>query len=107
MSRQLPQLQGGRVVSGDFIRILDLLPGRAEDPIQCDLRVASLSDQIQYEALSYVWGHHSRMILIAGLKFSVTENLYAALKQLRHTSSKRALWADQLCICDRLSLFMP
>ncbi|KAK6078575.1 heterokaryon incompatibility protein [Seiridium cupressi] len=42
-------------IENDQIRILDLLPGEAGDPIRCRIRVANLQDQPQYEALSSVW----------------------------------------------------
>ncbi|KAN0098177.1 hypothetical protein V8E51_013840 [Hyaloscypha variabilis] len=97
-NRQTPRVQGEQLASGDFLRILDLLPGQPDDLIQCELRVTSLGGQVQYEALSYVWRQHSRMIQIAGFTVSITVNLYSAPKHLRHTGSKRALWINQLCI---------
>ncbi|KAH8597929.1 heterokaryon incompatibility protein-domain-containing protein, partial [Bisporella sp. PMI_857] len=86
--------------TGDYIRLLDLLPGEPEDDIRCDVRVVSLADGEPYEALSYVWGDYKdlREINVAGEPISVTRTLYAALQRLRNPKSKRTLWADQLCI---------
>jgi hypothetical protein len=96
----LVELQAARISSGDKIRILDLLPGKEDDRIECEIREVSLSDGIEYEALSYVWGdkRNGRWIRIAGRQFEVTDNLYDALRRLRISNSKRALWVDQLCI---------
>jgi hypothetical protein len=37
------------------IRLLTLLPGE-DSVIDCHLRIAQLTDDVQYEALSYAWG---------------------------------------------------
>jgi len=84
----------------DKIRILDVLPGKEEDDIECDIRVAALGDGVQYEALSYIWGDRvdRKIVRVAGHEIEVTDNLYSALRYLRSSTSKRALWIDQLCI---------
>jgi hypothetical protein len=81
------------------IRILNLLPGKEEADIRCDIRVAALGDGVQYEALSCVWGDSGseKIIRVAGREVEVTNNLYTALRRLRNLGSKRALWVDQLC----------
>lgn len=82
------------------IRILDLFPGTVDDVVQCAIRVVNLDDEIEYTALSYVWGDRSgeKDIYIAGRCVRVTSNLYAALRRLRYLQGQRALWIDQLCI---------
>jgi hypothetical protein len=89
---------------GDQIRLLELLPsaGGLDDAlIGCNLRVVSLSDRPQYEAVSYVWGDPAagRMpVEIAGNVIEVTTNLQVALRHLRLPDAPRTLWIDQLCI---------
>ena len=82
------------------IRILDLLPGNTEDPLECSIRTAALGSDTPYETLSYVWGNQQcgRIVHIAGHDVEVTSNLYAALLRLRDPNTIRALWVDQLCI---------
>ncbi|MCJ1398734.1 hypothetical protein MMC11_001935 [Xylographa trunciseda] len=83
------------------IRVLHLLPAKSSlEDIECELRVVRLVDEPVYEALSYTWGDdsHRRYILVNDQRFSVTSNLWAALRYLRHTSETRCLWVDAICI---------
>ena len=84
------------------IRILHLLPhdGDSDAPIKCNLRVASLDHNPEYEALSYVWGNKGSLvdIQVSDRTVGVTKNLYSALQRLRLTDKTRPLWVDQLCI---------
>lgn len=88
----------------DRTRLLRLMPhpDRTAD-IQCELFEYVLETQggtHLYDALSYVWGDSKSkpFIYIHGCRFEVTENLYAALSQLRNHSIERILWADAICI---------
>lgn len=98
-----PRVQMAAII-GDQIRLLDLLPtdGDVDNaPIRCNLRVVRLSDEPQYEAVSYVWGDSAgvkKPIEIAGTVMEVTSNLEVALRYLRLPSAARTLWIDQLCI---------
>ncbi|KAK8040034.1 hypothetical protein PG993_008445 [Apiospora rasikravindrae] len=82
------------------IRLLDILPGRAGETPSISLRTANLSDEPDYEALSYVWGdvQKTEQILCNGHPVQVTTNLRDALRQLRFPDRPRTLWADALCI---------
>jgi hypothetical protein len=83
------------------IRVLHLLPARLRlDDIECELHVVRLVDNPVYEALSYTWGDesHRRYISVNGQRFSITSNLWSALRYLRHTSETRVLWVDAVCI---------
>lgn len=96
--------------AGD-IRVLGLLPGGSESPIECTLAAQSLAVATEhghnqgYVALSYVpeHGEPSRSIKIhtaggfAGM-FNIMPNLYAAMSQLRHGNNVRYLWIDAICI---------
>lgn len=83
------------------IRLLELHPSVYDDlAIVCQLRPAQCSDS-EYDALSYTWGNNSKHKSISLNKvthFSVTDNLYAALRRLRWTDRPRTLWIDALCI---------
>lgn len=94
------------------IRLVKLLPiPKSSDEagylptIHCSLRKASLEDDPEYNALSYVWGdpRETRPILIDGKPFRVTVNLEAALRQLavdlrQQRRSHTWLWVDAICI---------
>lgn len=93
-------------LADQHIRVLDLLPGSPESEICVRINPVNLNleNPPKYEALSYTWGipasnHHvfvdteqDRQI------FPVTENLYTALKYLRHPILLREIWADAICI---------
>ncbi|KAJ4393771.1 hypothetical protein N0V93_002986 [Gnomoniopsis smithogilvyi] len=83
------------------IRVLTLLPASTcTDPIKCSLSHVSLDDDIQFEALSYVWGPPNPRydIVVDGASFTVTTNLHEALKALRRGKKPRVLWVDAICI---------
>ncbi|KAJ4363884.1 hypothetical protein N0V83_009336 [Neocucurbitaria cava] len=85
------------------LRILELLPGSFEDPLQCRLHVAAIENDPVYDALSYMWGDPSRKgeIILDGEAFPVTESLENALRHVRLRDSIRCLWADAVCINQR------
>ena len=97
-----------RAQEGVQIRLVTLLPGEGSDQIVCTLqhntspppKNSRFKASIPYEALSYVWGppEITRNILLNGKLFSVRDNLWAALSQLRFADRERTLWIDALCI---------
>ncbi|KAH7093468.1 heterokaryon incompatibility protein-domain-containing protein [Paraphoma chrysanthemicola] len=85
------------------IRLLTLSPGEREEPIKCSLSTVSLTAEPNYDALSYVWGKHedqSPTIELDGSKFTVTLNLFSALRHIREPAGKdcMTLWVDAVCI---------
>lgn len=54
----------------------------------------------RYKALSYVWGDASDLqtIKLEDEDFSVTSNLMAALKTVRHPKKAMKFWVDAICI---------
>ncbi|GES59754.1 HET-domain-containing protein [Aspergillus terreus] len=91
--------------AGTTTRMIRLLPQKGKEThIDCELFPYDLSDMSgrkhRYEALSYVWGSgvKSHSIRLNGCEFPVTENLYAALSQLRDGNFERILWVDAICI---------
>ncbi|KAF9872085.1 het domain protein [Colletotrichum karsti] len=94
----------------DSIRILHLLPVEEDDAeIRGELVSTRISDcqdaRNSYITLSYVWGHRMspEPININGEQFSVRQNLFDALQNLRHTNQSIRLWADAICI-DQVNL---
>ena len=81
------------------IRILRLKPGAEDEEIECALVDGPLS-QMDFEALSYVWGVSLLLytIIVNGKPFYVTYNLHSALKELRYADHERLLWVDAVCI---------
>ncbi|KAK4444184.1 HET-domain-containing protein [Podospora aff. communis PSN243] len=91
---------GLQSLSEQQVRLLDLLPGEGAATIACSIRIVSLAEGRPYEALSYVWGDPSDCvpIRVQDRDVKITRNLYAALCQLRSSTTTRTLWIDQLCI---------
>ncbi|PVH78033.1 heterokaryon incompatibility, partial [Cadophora sp. DSE1049] len=56
--------------------------------------------ELDFEALSYVWGTNSSSheIRLNGNIKLIRNNLWSALNQLRHANRPRTLWVDDLCI---------
>ncbi|KAH6612159.1 heterokaryon incompatibility protein-domain-containing protein [Boeremia exigua] len=92
-------------------RLLDLRPGELSDPIVVALKTCIMGQEEgpdpPYEALSYCWGEpdSSSNGLLHVLDEAgstsvayVSHNLFQALLQLRHTTTNRLLWVDQVCI---------
>jgi hypothetical protein len=105
MSQTRPELmeeyQYQPIESPDQLRMLELLPGQDDEPIEVKLSHRPLSDLPLCEALSYEWGSPTRdhEISCEGKTLRVTTNLLAALKRLRPTNSPpRLMWIDALCI---------
>ena len=84
----------------DGIRLLELSPGNDEQPIQCNLKLARVSERPLYSAVSYTWGdpEPSHIIEVNAQSFRVRDNLFQLLSQLRHPEHKQTLWIDALCI---------
>ncbi|KAF7886448.1 hypothetical protein EAF00_010551 [Botryotinia globosa] len=83
------------------IRLLELTKGSPSDPVSCSMKLASLDDaNIEYEALSYVWGTLAGHvpIQVCGESFKATSNLELALRHLRYRDRSRVLWVDAVCI---------
>ena len=82
------------------IRLLTILPGLGEQPIEVQLKVARLVAEEEYETLSYVWGkpEDCGSITLDRTRFTVTINLQQALSALRSATESRRFWIDAICI---------
>ncbi|KAK4443333.1 heterokaryon incompatibility protein-domain-containing protein [Podospora aff. communis PSN243] len=90
--------------SGDAIRILEVMPGAHDSPLICTLHIVTLPRAANsYSALSYAWQidlmpHPPRAIICNGREVQIGENLFDAMKRVRHVTSSQMIWADALCI---------
>jgi hypothetical protein len=89
-----------RLADVNEIRLLHLLPGVGEDLIVCQMLHSRFLDKVHYEALSYMWGTQDspQCIRLNGTVVEVRNNLWQALKHIRHTDTVRIIWVDALCI---------
>jgi hypothetical protein len=88
----------------DSIRLLVLMPGEMDSPIQTYLAEFRLQENPPYEAVSYTWANEdgdcsvSSQIRCDNARLWVTKNCELALRYLRETDSERILWVDAICI---------
>jgi hypothetical protein len=84
----------------DEIRVLDLMPGVGNSEVECKIRHAQLSDNPDYEAVSYCWGDANDICHIHSddCEIQVTRNLYNFLLCYRYTDRTRTVSADAICI---------
>ncbi|MCJ1436914.1 hypothetical protein MMC27_006297 [Xylographa pallens] len=109
------------------IRLLILCRGKGDDKLVCSMTVVPfVGHQLQYTAISHVWGSESaggdiwvrntrplrgirsfRNVVkhvmrykgfLTSYKFPLRQNTYAALKHLRREDQDLLLWVDALCI---------
>ncbi|KAH9204192.1 heterokaryon incompatibility protein-domain-containing protein, partial [Leptodontidium sp. 2 PMI_412] len=83
-----------------FIRLLELYPGRGNNPVEASLKEVPLSSELQYEAVSYCWGDPKDVstIFCNGQQLPVSRRLEVALRNMRYPNTPRILWADAICI---------
>ena len=82
------------------IRLLEILPGSASEPLQGRIVHVKLDQAATFQALSYTWGSPEAhgTVEIDGHPRPVTKNLHAALLHLRHSQDVEVVWVDALCI---------
>lgn len=85
-------------------RILILLPGEGNAPLEGVLAVLDAAFSESYEPISYVWGTPERSynITIRDEKgdgvLGITPSVHSALQRLRYPDRSRHLWVDQVSI---------
>ncbi|KAH7305871.1 heterokaryon incompatibility protein-domain-containing protein [Stachybotrys elegans] len=93
--------QPERLQDEECARYMILQPANTEaDPLVCTLHSAHLNEFPTFETISYVWGTpvKKQPVICNGQDIFVTENLAAALRQVRLPEKPRTLWADSICI---------
>ncbi|KAI2463742.1 heterokaryon incompatibility protein-domain-containing protein [Annulohypoxylon bovei var. microspora] len=83
-----------RPLSGSEIRLISVRPGLPDDPMRCELIYVNLDEDLEYCALSYVWGdpNHTKNIEVNDKLFPVTINLYDALCRFRCIQMEEHGW---------------
>ncbi|KAF2093294.1 HET-domain-containing protein, partial [Rhizodiscina lignyota] len=86
-------------------RLLRLLPGEFDDPVECQLITYELNKAPDYEPISYAWGDLTDTceIICNRLPHFITINLFQALRRFRRMQP-RLLWADNICIDQKSNL---
>jgi hypothetical protein len=100
------QIQGNEFIyepldsTSDQIRLLDIAPGRPGRPVECTLETIRVGDDLEWQALSYVWGETQAnlSINVNGKSVQVADNLFDALHRIRSATARVRLWVDALCI---------
>ena len=83
------------------IRLVELHPGKMEDPLRCSIRTTSLTENPDYEAISYCWGpdHEvDKVVCNDETYLPLNQSLSSALRHFRPDQKPRLLWADAICI---------
>jgi hypothetical protein len=82
------------------IRLVRLLPGIGEVPLEGEISHTTLEAAGQYSAISYVWGPALRPyhLKTSNGEIPLTRSAYSALCRLRDRSISITLWIDALCI---------
>ncbi|KAK6430093.1 hypothetical protein LTR95_013756 [Oleoguttula sp. CCFEE 5521] len=87
------------LLEGHF-RLITILPGTHKDPIQLRIEQFEFATAPPYCALSYVWGDPKprHLVWIGHETLATTENLHAALIEIRSTSAALTIWIDAIGI---------
>ena len=87
------------------VRMLELLPGRGDEPKRCTMCITSLDQNLHYEALSYTWQQTASggdipnyPLFVNDVTAYILPSLSSALQNLRFPHKPRKLWIDYLCI---------
>jgi hypothetical protein len=87
------------------IRLLKIPLGSLDDPIEFELQTVPLTGNVEFSALSYVWGRPepTGTVICNGTKIQVGINLFSALNRLRqrtrHVDERDLmLWVDAISI---------
>ena len=82
------------------MRLLHLLPGPSDGPLQAVLNHIPCSNAGTYQALSYVWGTDKRdeELVTPDGAIPITSSLYRALQAIRQSDTAIMIWADAVCI---------
>ena len=94
-------------LSESEVRLFVLFPGVSVTQLRGCVWTFSLAGNIQFRALSYVWGNNvqsqSRVETVSGT-ILISDSLAAALKRLRSKRDAVILWIDAICIDQKNNL---
>lgn len=109
-----PSLDQGETVSaavyaytalstGSDTRILHVLPGTFDDPLDCTIEVSSLQHTIhktRYKAISYCWEGkaYTQKIKLNGAAHLITKSAEEVLRHVRNEKVAQPVWIDSICI---------
>ncbi|KAJ9145284.1 Heterokaryon incompatibility protein-domain-containing protein [Pleurostoma richardsiae] len=84
-------------------RLLRVHPAKSDlDALEVTVSEASFTDELEYEAVSYVWGDPDDRVTVTsrpcGTELSVTRNCDSILRRLRQEQNDRVIWLDAICI---------
>ena len=85
----------------DQIRLLILTPGGWNGRIIGSLKMCRLQDEVEYTALSYVWGQKCAddpYLSVNDGSIQIRRSLFEAITELTSGVQELALWVDQICI---------
>ncbi|KAK0701314.1 heterokaryon incompatibility protein-domain-containing protein, partial [Lasiosphaeris hirsuta] len=84
----------------DHIRLLHLGPSNGKAVVEVTLETVPIHTDVEYEALSYVWGKRvkKKAMRCNRILVDATKNLVEAMEHLRYPDRPRVLWVDALCI---------
>lgn len=84
------------------IRLLEIQPGSADDPVEMDVSIADLDAKPPkcYTALSYRWIKEGvkGAVLVDGQRMEISETLHHALVHIRAPATVVVIWIDYICI---------
>ncbi|KAG7286788.1 hypothetical protein NEMBOFW57_009104 [Staphylotrichum longicolle] len=83
------------------IRLVELLPGRDDDPLVCHLHAVDLEAEPDYETISHCWGapvFDAELRVQEEGSLAITALLASALRQMRLPDRPRMLWVDVICV---------
>ena len=83
-----------------MIRLVQVLPGIADDPVCCTVTHHHLNQLPKYWALSYSWNSDSNCesVMCGGDRLVVQQSVYQLMWRLRQQSEPITLWVDAICI---------
>ncbi|KAK4508207.1 hypothetical protein PRZ48_001945 [Zasmidium cellare] len=87
-------------------RLLTVMPGSTEDPIECALHTVSLDNAPEYNSVSYVWGNGNERSLThvfnpetcSSYEISIPITAAQSIRRLRLADKPHCLWIDAVCI---------
>lgn len=96
----LARFKYGPRLTAHLIRLIRVHPKDADQILKCDIVTSDLDDDVEYNALSYVWGDSTlrKELILNKQKAEITDSLHGALMRYKSSRHTPLLWADAICI---------